>query len=257
MSTHPQQLPSKSSLSITLTEPFVVLRTVDTAGSDPALGEFAPPSVLRGLLALDLSKASKISSIQIELQATSCASWSEGMSRACSFLEPLQMVLGLGTSEERKLHSAAQVFFRAASSPSSRRSLSVEPGLSHYAHDSEHQQSPHPPPPPEAEPALPVPSPVYLTGDASQRGRMRVRRRSSADHLVFQRDPVAHLNRPPAPSPLSFPPTSEEELYTPTSAHFAESPTASITSFPHPETLAPARELHPPKKLTILLNPFS
>jgi hypothetical protein len=84
-----QQLPSKSSLSITLTEPFVILRTVDTGGSEPALGEFAPPSVLRGLLALDLSKASKISSIQIELQGTSCASWSEGMSRARSSFEPL------------------------------------------------------------------------------------------------------------------------------------------------------------------------
>jgi len=84
MSTHSQQLPSKSSVSITLTEPFVILRTVDTAGSQPLLGEFAPPSVLRGLLSLDLSKPSKISSIQIELQATSCASWSEGMSYAHS-----------------------------------------------------------------------------------------------------------------------------------------------------------------------------
>jgi hypothetical protein len=85
---------------------------------------------------------------------------------------------------------------------------------------------------------------------------MRVRRRSSADHLVFQRDPVARLNRPPASSPLSFPPTSEEEViaHTRTSAHFAESPTASISSFP--ETLAPARELHPPTTLTILLNRF-
>ena len=89
MSTHSQHPRSKSSLSITLTEPFVILRTVDAAGSQPLLGEFAPPSVLRGLLALDLSKSSKISSIQIELQAMSCASWSEGMSRACSPVDPL------------------------------------------------------------------------------------------------------------------------------------------------------------------------
>jgi hypothetical protein len=166
----------------------------------------------------------------------------------------------MGTSEERKLHSATQVFFRAASSPSSRRSLSVEPGYSHHANDSEHQQPPPPlpPPPPEAEPALPVPSPVHVAGDTSQRGRMRVRRRSSADNLVFQRDPVAHLNRPPAPSPLSFPPTSEEEViaHAPTSAHFVESPSASISSFPHVETLGSARELHPPTTPTILLNPF-
>ena len=89
MSTHPQHPRSKSSVSITLTEPFVILRTVDTAGSQPLLGEFAPSSVLRGLLALDLSKPSKVSSIQIELQATSSASWSEGMSRARSRFEPL------------------------------------------------------------------------------------------------------------------------------------------------------------------------
>ena len=74
---------SKTSLSITLTEPFVILRTIDVAGSQPLLGEFAPPSVLRGLLALDLSKASKISSIQIELEATSYASWNEGVSQSC------------------------------------------------------------------------------------------------------------------------------------------------------------------------------
>jgi hypothetical protein len=158
------------------------------------------------------------------------------------------------------LHSATQVFFRAASSPSSRRSLSVEPGLSHHANDGEHQHPhpplpPLPPPPAEAEPALPVPSPVHVAGDTSQRGRMRVRRRSSADHLVFQRDPVAHLNRPPAPSPLSFPPTSEEEViaHTPTSAHFVESPSASIS---HVEAPASARELYPPITPTILLSPF-
>ena len=81
------QFPSKSSLSITLTEPFVILRTVDVAGSQPLLGDFAPSSVLRGLLALDLSKASKISSIQIELQATSYASWSEGVSHSCFSLD--------------------------------------------------------------------------------------------------------------------------------------------------------------------------
>jgi len=158
------------------------------------------------------------------------------------------------------LHSATQVFFRAASSPSSRRSLSVEPGLSHHTNDCEHQQTPPPLPlpPPEAELALPVPSPDNVAGDTSQRGRMRVRRRSSADHLVFQRDPVAHLNCPPAPSPLSYPPTSEEEViaHTHTSAQFVESPSTSISSFPPVETSASARELHPPTTPTTLLNPF-
>ncbi|KAH9998367.1 hypothetical protein BJV77DRAFT_749916 [Russula vinacea] len=223
MSAQSRQSPSKSSLSIALTEPFVLLRTFDVSGS-PLLGEFSPPSVLRGLLALDLSKATKISSIQIELQAMSYTSWTEGM----------------GTPGERKLFSATQIFFRAPSTPSSRRSLSVEPGASSR---NEHHQPPPPlpPPRPEAVPALPVPVAVHVADDASQRGRMRVRRRSSADHLVFQRDPVARVNRPLAASPLSFPPTTEEEVIarTPTSAHFVESPSAS-TSFPPVETPASA-----------------
>ena len=80
---------------------------------------------------------------------------------------------------------------------------------------------------------------------------MRVRRRSSADHLVFQRDPVAHHNRPSAPSPLSsFPPTSEEEVtaHTPTSAHFVVSPTSSSSSSPI-ETPALARTQSQPPPL--------
>jgi len=146
----------------------------------------------------------------------------------------------MGNSGEGKLFSATQIFFQGASSPSSRRSHSVE-----HANDNERRQSPPPlpPPPPGTEPALPVPALVHVAGDASQRGRMRVRRRSSADHLVFQRDPVARLNRPLAPSPLSFPPTTEAEeeviARTPTSAHFVESPSAS-TSFPPVETPASA-----------------
>jgi hypothetical protein len=78
--------PSKSSLTITLTEPLVILRTVDIAGAQSLPGGVAPPSVVRGLLALDLSKASRISCIQVELQATSFSSWSEGLSYVHSLL---------------------------------------------------------------------------------------------------------------------------------------------------------------------------
>jgi arrestin-related trafficking adapter 3/6 len=251
MSTQSRQSPSKSSLSIALTEPFVILRTADVSGS-PLLGEFSPPSVLRGLLALDLPKPTKISSIQIELQAMSYTSWTEGMFYVHSSFNSFITVSGMGTPGERKLFSATQIFFRAASSPSSGRSLSVEPGVSR----NQHQQPPPPlpPPPPEAETALPVPAYVHVAGDASQRGRMRVRRRSSADNLVFQRDPIARVNRPLAASPLSFPPTTEEEV-TPTSAHFVESPSAS-TSFPLVETPVSARAFHLPTAPTTLLNLF-
>ena len=103
------------------------------------------------------------------------------------------------------------------------------------ATESEHHQLP--PPPPGVEPALPIPAPLYVAGDLPpQRGGMRVRRRSSADHLVFQRDPVAHLSRPLAPSPLSFRLTTEEEatVQTPTSSHIVESPSTSISSLRDP-----------------------
>ena len=259
-----QQAPSKtkSSLTITLTEPLVILRNVDTAGAQSLPGGIAPPSVLRGLLALDLSKASRISSIEVELQASSFASWSEGGSRPHSSMSLSNLfwtVSGLGTSEDRKIFSATQVFFHAASEPSTRRSLSVDPGVSHYTNESEHSQPPPPafrPTPPEAEPTLPVPAPIHAAGDAPQRGRMRVRRRSSADHLVFQRDPVAHLNRPAAPSPLSLPPSTEQEetAHTPTSARFVESPTTSTSSFAPVGTPAPARKPPPPIPMTVWLN---
>jgi hypothetical protein len=163
---------------------------------------------------------------------------------SCSDDCPSETNSGLGTSETHKIFSATQVFFRAASSPSNRRALSVDPGISHYTNESDHYQSPPPLPPPpppflERERALTAPAPVHVADETRQRGR-RVRRRSSADHLVFQRDPVAHHNRPPASSPLSFPPTTEEDGAT----HFCLSPTSSSSS--SVETPASARTRSPP-----------
>jgi hypothetical protein len=233
------QTPSKTSLMITLTEPLVILRTIDIVGEQsPQGGGISPPSVLRGLLALDLVKPNRISSIEVELQAISQASWSEGAFHCLGSMtfRLRETNSGLGTSETRKFFSATQVFFDAASSSSHRRALSVERGVSHYTNESDHYQSPPPlPPPPEIQRAItiPVPAPVHVSDDTRQRGRMRVRRRSSADHLVFQRDPVAHHNRQPAPSPLSsFPPTTEEEVAvdSPTSSRFVLSPTSSPSS---------------------------
>ena len=80
---HTQPTPSKNSLTITLTEPLVILRTIDVAGvQSPQGGGVSHPSMLRGLLALDLAKANRISSIEVELQAISHASWSEGASNS-------------------------------------------------------------------------------------------------------------------------------------------------------------------------------
>jgi hypothetical protein len=164
----------------------------------------------------------------------------------------------MATSEDRKLFSATQVFFRAASSLSNRRALSVDPGISHYANESEHYRPPPPPLPPQAVEEAGPTLPAVHTADDTRRGRMRVRRRSSADHLVFQRDPVVHLNRPPASSPLSFPPTTEEGVtaHTSTSMHFVESPSTSTSSFPLVETPTPARRSPPRSALVCFLNSF-
>ena len=172
-----------------------------------------------------------------------------------------ESISGLGTSETHKIFSATQVFFHATSH---RRALSVEPGISHYASESEHYQTPPPPPPPslaETQRAVTAPAPVHVSDETRQRGRMRVRRRSSADHLVFQRDPVAHHNRPIASSPLSsFPPTTEEggAAYTPTSSHFVPTPTSSSSSSPI-DTPAPARTQSPPPPFAappLTMKPF-
>jgi len=189
--------------------------------------------------------------------AISYSSWSEGPSPSSLLLhDSFSIVSGLGTSEHRKIFSATQIFFRAASSPSTRRSLSVDPNGFHDATDSEHHLPPLPPP--DVEPALPAPPPLYVAGDPPQRSGMRVRRRSSADHLVFQRDPVARLSRPLAPPPLAFRPTTEEEatVHTPTSTHFVESPSTSISSLPHVETPSAARRPHLLLRGPSLLNPF-
>jgi hypothetical protein len=172
------------------------------------------------------------------------------------FVSSLDTLSGLAASEERKLYSVTQVFFRAASSPSTRRSMSVDPGVSLYATDNRH--SPPPTSPPETEPALQTLTPIHLLDDVSQRGRMRLRRLSSADNLVFQRDPVAHLNRPSASSPHSYPLATEEAVatHTSTSSHLVQSPT-STSPAPLVETPTPACGCpSPPNTPATLLNFF-
>ena len=70
---------SAMSLDIRLTEAVVFLRTVDTAARRPLPNPDAP-SVVRGLLTLDLPKPTRISSIELELVAKTNNNWSEGPS---------------------------------------------------------------------------------------------------------------------------------------------------------------------------------
>ena len=66
-----------NALSIRLTEPVVFLRTNDPSGKHgPDPGD--PPAFVRGLLTLHLTKPTRISSIEVELQAVVAATWPEG-----------------------------------------------------------------------------------------------------------------------------------------------------------------------------------
>ncbi|KAI9441621.1 hypothetical protein H4582DRAFT_1933824 [Lactarius indigo] len=105
--------PHRNSLSISLIDPVVFLRGVDYSSRRSTIRENAPPSVLRGLLTLCLTKPTRISSIQVDLVGQSVVTWSEGAVR------PIEM------RDENKLFSATQTFFQAPQSTTSRRAFSA------------------------------------------------------------------------------------------------------------------------------------
>ena len=76
--------PHMNSLSISLIDSVVFLRGVDFS---TGRHENAPPSILRGLLTLRLTKPARISSIQVELIGQSLTTWSEGISFSSSALD--------------------------------------------------------------------------------------------------------------------------------------------------------------------------
>ena len=70
---------SKNTLTIRLTESVVFLRNVEGIGRRPnQANDAGPTSLLRGLLILDLSKPTRISSIEIDLTGKVMTSWPEG-----------------------------------------------------------------------------------------------------------------------------------------------------------------------------------
>ncbi|KAI0263839.1 hypothetical protein BC834DRAFT_1042708 [Gloeopeniophorella convolvens] len=155
----------RNTLAIALTESVLVLRP---ARRPDAASEHAPPSILRGLLTLDLVKPTRVASIDLELVGQSTTTWPEGSGARVTQMQ-----------EETTLFSATQTFFRA---PAARRALSVDPGLVYYA--DEHDAGPPPP----------------------ERGRERVRRRLSADSAAVQPAPPAAVRaRSPTPLPPTPP----------------------------------------------------
>ena len=69
----------KNSLSIRLTESVVFLRTGDGTGrTRHGTQPSAPPAMVRGLLTLNITKPTKISSIEVELVGKTSTAWPEG-----------------------------------------------------------------------------------------------------------------------------------------------------------------------------------
>ena len=71
----------KNKLAIRLAEPVVYLKDVDFSGRHRTHNELSPPSMVRGILVLRLSKPTKICSIDIELTAKSSTHYPEGALR--------------------------------------------------------------------------------------------------------------------------------------------------------------------------------
>ena len=69
----------KNKLAIRLAEPVVYLKDVDFSGRHRTHNELSPPSMVRGLLVLRLSKPTKIRSIDIQLTAKSSTHYPEGV----------------------------------------------------------------------------------------------------------------------------------------------------------------------------------
>jgi len=68
----------KNSLTLSLTESVLFLRTPDFSTPLPTTHQNVSPSMLRGLLILTLCKPTRISRIQVNLLGESATTWTEG-----------------------------------------------------------------------------------------------------------------------------------------------------------------------------------
>ncbi|KAF8622692.1 hypothetical protein AX15_006791 [Amanita polypyramis BW_CC] len=192
--------PSKNSLSLRLTESAVFLRTRPGRRSDEA----SQPSVLRGLLVLDLVKPTRISSIELELKAKSSTAWPEGFGAR-----------RIEVTEEHTVFHVSVVYFKAGQA-TERRPTSVGPGISIRDGYEDWDDYPHTPPSPGVSP-----SPA------------RQRRWGSIDGY-FRRPHAEHYdeyNNNGAPPYSLLPPT-------PGMTSLATSPSSSVAHLP----LTPANE---------------
>ncbi|KAI9441622.1 hypothetical protein H4582DRAFT_1933830 [Lactarius indigo] len=169
--------PHSNSLSISLIDPIVFLRGVDHSSWRATVHENAPPSILRGLLVLYLTKPTRISSIQVELVGQSVTTWLEG-----SAVRPVEM------RDEDKLFSATQTFFQAPRSTTSRRAISAPGEYEFVARAS------------SLSPIRSSDSTHFFHSFDSPRGRDRARSRPSEDEAILRR---AHPQEVRSHSPIT------------------------------------------------------
>ncbi|KAF5380353.1 hypothetical protein D9615_004690 [Tricholomella constricta] len=176
----------KNPLTIRLTESAVYLRS-DGSGRRNR-GQESRPSMLRGLLVMELSKNTRISSIELELLARSCTAWPEGIGARRTDI-----------TEEHTLFHAETVYFRARK-VQTRRNSSIGPGAAYrygetgYESDDQHTSSYTPRNYQEA---------GYGESHAPPESGIQGRssRRLSADSSFFQRVPLSHEEFPVSPTP--------------------------------------------------------
>ncbi|KAF8548404.1 hypothetical protein OG21DRAFT_1564142 [Imleria badia] len=111
-------LDPKKQLDITLTEPVVFLRSSDPSGrlhTDPN----DSPTLVRGIVTLNVAKPIGVSSIEVELTGVLSISYVEGIGARRTELH-----------EKQKIYSTTVTVFRADQVPRGRNSTSVGPGLS-------------------------------------------------------------------------------------------------------------------------------
>ncbi|VDC02678.1 unnamed protein product [Peniophora sp. CBMAI 1063] len=201
---------SSNSLTISLTENTVFLRGVDFTGRRRN-HDNETPAIIRGLLTLELSKPTRISSIEVELQGKTSTSLPD------SGVGPRRTEI----IEEHKVYCASQVFFRATAPSTAelqRRALSVDPGLHLYRDE-------------DRAPDYADSVPSSATTAEPARGRARIRRQQSADFSIHQAEFERHeqVQRPPLhhhdSSESSFP-TSTPDLTPPASPRIVGEPYA-------------------------------
>ncbi|KZV69990.1 hypothetical protein PENSPDRAFT_752914 [Peniophora sp. CONT] len=223
----------RSSVRLALAEPVVFVRGADFSDDGPGTLSSEPPSLLRGILVLDLTTPTRITSIEVELRAKTKINLPP-TSGAGHRVEPV-------ASDERTLFLLSHQLFKAASATSapplrSQRALSVNSGLPLYdeldfAHSPVLESSL------SWTPALASTS----TGESplAARGRQRLRRQMSTDSwTLLPSDPVPVV-LPPAPVPLEssyeteFAPSSSRrnEVEVATESRSASSPSTRPASY--------------------------